>query len=481
VRIADFGLARIAADRKLTNSGLIAGTPQYMSPEQANGREIDVRSDLFSLGSVMYAMCAGEDAFRGDSPLATLRQVADQPARSLRDISAQIPEWIVETIEKLMAKSPSDRFQSATELARVLNQHRHDVQTTSDGVGLRMEAQNAEAEVSSSPDQILADMPLSPGSLTKPKPVSTPIEATRFSGPRQFAMTLLGVAMIALISFWTGQTIFRSEPPNTAQSEIQSKKDQRTVTIEVEPAIKAGTGPSESMKLAMVASQENSSNIEKSFAWPEEELWHGQIAAPEMSHANELYRDDFASEKTTWPIVRAGGREYGLEQGMYFISADPGLVGGAMLDEGTYANFACQVVGRVEAESTQWFLNYTSEANDVTVRFHLNGLQGLEVSILNDGPPRVAQTIRHTAINKGDDFNKLLVVAIGNRFEIYANDVAICNPIVLEEIKSPGRFALGAVANENPVRAEFSSFTIWSAERLPSLEVRLAERVLKSQ
>jgi serine/threonine protein kinase len=66
VRIADFGLARIAADRKLTNSGLIAGTPQYMSPEQANGKEIDVRSDLFSLGSVMYAMCAGEDAFHGE-------------------------------------------------------------------------------------------------------------------------------------------------------------------------------------------------------------------------------------------------------------------------------------------------------------------------------------------------------------------------------------------------------------------------------
>ncbi len=69
VRIADFGLARIAADRKLTNSGLIVGTPQYMSPEQANGKEIDARSDLFSLGSVMYAMCAGEDAFHAESPL----------------------------------------------------------------------------------------------------------------------------------------------------------------------------------------------------------------------------------------------------------------------------------------------------------------------------------------------------------------------------------------------------------------------------
>ena len=74
VRIADFGLARIAADQKLTNSGLIAGTPQYMSPEQANGKELDARSDLFSLGSVMYAMCTGEAAFHAETALGILRK-----------------------------------------------------------------------------------------------------------------------------------------------------------------------------------------------------------------------------------------------------------------------------------------------------------------------------------------------------------------------------------------------------------------------
>jgi hypothetical protein len=108
------------------------------------------------------------------------------------------------------------------------------------------------------------------------------------------------------------------------------------------------------------------------------------------------------------------------------------------------------------------------------VRFHLNGLQGLEVPILNDGPPRVAQTIRHTAINTGQEFNKLLVVAVGNRFEIYANDEAICNPVVLKEMKPRGRFARGAVADENSVRAEFRSFRIWSAEDLPTVDERLA-------
>lgn len=520
VRIADFGLARIAADRKLTNSGLIAGTPQYMSPEQANGKEIDARSDLFSLGSVMYAMCAGEDAFRGDSALGVLRQVADQPARALRDISPQTPDWLVETIEKLMAKSPNDRFQSAGELARWLEKHLHDRHINSSG---------SVAGDSSQQDRALAAFESAPRSVTQNEPPPTPIKALLSSRLRRFTVALLGLAMIALIGSLIGQIVFRVETPqgtlivktddpdvqisvksggtevalffpkqkkeiplkvgeysielvkgrnglklSTNKFEIQSGNDQRTVTVEFERRVMADTGPQGVEEQATVTDAATTSEVVKPFAWPAEALWHGRIAAPDLSQANELYRDDFASLETTWLIARAAGREYGREQGSYVITAGPGLVGGAWLEDKTYANFACQVVGRIQVESTQWFLNYTSVINDVTVRFHLNGLQGLEVSILNDGPPRVAQTIRHTAINKADEFNKLLVVAVGNRFEIYVNDVAVCDPIVLDKWTPPGRVSLGAVANENPVRAEFKSLTIWSAESLPTLEKRLA-------
>ncbi|NQV24669.1 MAG: serine/threonine protein kinase, partial [Rhodopirellula sp.] len=96
IKITDFGLARIAAEAQLTKSGLIAGTPQYMSPEQANGQELDARSDLFSLGSVMYAMCAGRTAFEAESAIAIVRQVADKPAPSLREVSPETPDWLIE-------------------------------------------------------------------------------------------------------------------------------------------------------------------------------------------------------------------------------------------------------------------------------------------------------------------------------------------------------------------------------------------------
>src|SRR5262249_45697084 len=75
VKITDFGLAQVADEAVPTQSGLIAGTPSYMSPEQARGEVVDHRSDLFSLGSVLYAMCAGGPPFRGGHPLSVLKRV----------------------------------------------------------------------------------------------------------------------------------------------------------------------------------------------------------------------------------------------------------------------------------------------------------------------------------------------------------------------------------------------------------------------
>jgi serine/threonine protein kinase len=120
-KITDFGLARVASEESLTNSGLIAGTPQYMSPEQADGKDIDHRSDLFSLGSVMYAMCAGRAPFHADSALGILRQVSDFAPPTLRERNGNVPTWMVAIIDRLMAKNPDDRFQSAGEVIEVLS------------------------------------------------------------------------------------------------------------------------------------------------------------------------------------------------------------------------------------------------------------------------------------------------------------------------------------------------------------------------
>ena len=123
VKLTDFGLARATDDVSVTQTGQIAGTPQYMSPEQAEGKTLDARSDLFSLGSVLYTMCTGRPPFRADSAVAMLRRVTEDDARPIREINIDIPEWLESIIAKLLAKNPDQRFESADEVASLLGQH----------------------------------------------------------------------------------------------------------------------------------------------------------------------------------------------------------------------------------------------------------------------------------------------------------------------------------------------------------------------
>ncbi|MDP6555823.1 MAG: protein kinase [Pirellulaceae bacterium] len=117
VKITDFGLARAIDDVSVTQPGLIAGTPEYMSPEQARGGPIDHRSDLFSLGGVLYAMCTGRPPFRAENSVAMLRSVLEDAPRSIREINPDVPAWLEELIASLLAKEPDDRLQSAREVA----------------------------------------------------------------------------------------------------------------------------------------------------------------------------------------------------------------------------------------------------------------------------------------------------------------------------------------------------------------------------
>ncbi len=122
VKITDFGLARAADDASISQSGIIAGTPMYMAPEQAQGDKIDHRADLFSLGSVLYTMASGRPPFRANGTLAVLKRVTEDTPRPIPEIIPEVPQWICDLISRLHAKNPEHRLSSAREVADLLGQ-----------------------------------------------------------------------------------------------------------------------------------------------------------------------------------------------------------------------------------------------------------------------------------------------------------------------------------------------------------------------
>ncbi|HEY0983271.1 MULTISPECIES: serine/threonine-protein kinase [unclassified Schlesneria] len=120
VLLTDFGLARAVDDATLTRTGIIAGTPQYMSPEQANGDAVDRRSDLFSLGGVLYAMCTGRPPFRAETTFGILRRIRETSPRPIREINPDIPAWLERIVMKLLSKDAASRFARAQDVSNLL-------------------------------------------------------------------------------------------------------------------------------------------------------------------------------------------------------------------------------------------------------------------------------------------------------------------------------------------------------------------------
>jgi tetratricopeptide (TPR) repeat protein/tRNA A-37 threonylcarbamoyl transferase component Bud32 len=122
--VADFGIARAVAIEdgdRLTQSGLSVGSPAFMSPEQAGGDPVDGRSDLYSLGCVLYTMLAGEPPFVRPTAQATITAQLADPPPSIRDVRPEVPKGVDEIILTALQKSPDDRFASATEMIAALD------------------------------------------------------------------------------------------------------------------------------------------------------------------------------------------------------------------------------------------------------------------------------------------------------------------------------------------------------------------------
>ncbi len=119
VKITDFGIARITSNSR-TKTGMLLGTPSYMSPEQSMGSPVDSRSDIFSLGTTLFVLLSGTKPFSGDSVAALSYQIIHEPHPDIRKINPEVPDTLKRIIDKALQKSPDKRYQSASAMAKAL-------------------------------------------------------------------------------------------------------------------------------------------------------------------------------------------------------------------------------------------------------------------------------------------------------------------------------------------------------------------------
>ncbi len=119
LKITDFGIAKLI-DANRTRTGIVLGTPAFMSPEQLEGKNVNGHTDLFALGVSLYQLLTGQLPFRGASMTKLMFVIANEPHQSVTSARTDLPKWLDGVIDKALAKDPADRFQSAAEMAAAL-------------------------------------------------------------------------------------------------------------------------------------------------------------------------------------------------------------------------------------------------------------------------------------------------------------------------------------------------------------------------
>jgi serine/threonine protein kinase len=235
VKVADFGIARVASGEPLTVTGSVMGTASYLSPEQARGGSIDARSDIYSLGCVLYEMFTGKTPFAGDSLVSiAYKHVEEEPtAPSL--VNPAVPAGLSAVVTKAMAKDPADRYQSADEMAGELRE------ASADAAPAKAVPTNERTEV----------LPVSPGGPTTTAPL--PVTVSRERGRRWWPLATAAV-VLAVFALAVALILARDDPlPVSRPSLPPATSPPPTTTPPPEPTVSSVEEAFQSVALAVTA------------------------------------------------------------------------------------------------------------------------------------------------------------------------------------------------------------------------------------
>jgi tRNA A-37 threonylcarbamoyl transferase component Bud32 len=188
-QLTDFGIAKALYETtQLTRTGTSIGTPDYMAPEQIQGQPVDGRTDLYSLGIVLYEMLSGQVPFRGSTPVAVLYKQVNEAPPPLRSLNILIPGWLEAVLDKAVAKRPQDRFQSGSELAQALRQQYIPGAAVDSFAARRATPPPAERRAAPSPAR-----------PAPPVPGSRPGGRSRGLGPVPILLGAIAVVLVAMV------------------------------------------------------------------------------------------------------------------------------------------------------------------------------------------------------------------------------------------------------------------------------------------
>ncbi|MCC6233301.1 MAG: serine/threonine protein kinase, partial [Verrucomicrobiales bacterium] len=231
VKLTDFGLARAVDEPGVTRAGVLAGTPEFMSPEQARGERLTPRSDLFSLGAVLHFIATGQSPFRAETTLATLRRVCEDTPARLDRLNPLLPAWLADLVLRLLAKAPEHRYSTAREVATELQSRLEQTQTDDD------------------PDP-------RGRALTKPPQDLPNLDSRALPTPRARALALFALLLIlsALAAKWWGRSGSTPGEPAPARSPdvalLRISTDGRSESFPTLPAALAHAAPHDILELA---------------------------------------------------------------------------------------------------------------------------------------------------------------------------------------------------------------------------------------
>jgi serine/threonine-protein kinase len=260
VKVTDFGIAR-AGTSQMTETGSIVGTAQYLSPEQARGGEVDPRSDLYSLGVVLYELLTGKTPFDGETPVEIamkhLSNAPKPPSKLRPDVTPELDKVVL----RALAKNPDDRYQSADEMEADLERVARGAPVSAATAATQVLPAAAAVAADPTSATMIAPPPSSPARAVPPPPVVTEEEYAEPGGPgRPLWPWLLAAAFViaaAIAGFFVWHEVAGSKvqvPVNNYVNETQAQAVRQIKAANLVPSIKHGSN--EKFKKGIVYDQD---------------------------------------------------------------------------------------------------------------------------------------------------------------------------------------------------------------------------------